>query len=86
MIEEAMATIEPRVNIALDSTTLSTIKQIANQTKQSVSKICADLIRKQIEHDEDAYYIGLIRQMGNVDKKPRISSQEMQKRLDELQD
>jgi predicted DNA-binding protein len=81
-----MATIEPRVNIALDSNTLNLIKQISSQTKQSVSKICAELIRKQIEYDEDAYYISLIEQMGDIDQKPRISSQEMQRRLDELQD
>jgi predicted DNA-binding protein len=81
-----VATIEPRVNIALDSNTLNMIKQISSQTKQSVSKICAELIRKQIEYDEDAYYISLIEQMGNIDQKPRISSQEMQRRLDELQD
>ncbi|MDR2782083.1 MAG: hypothetical protein LBB21_06580 [Holosporaceae bacterium] len=81
-----MATIEPRVNIALDSNTLNLIKQISSQTKQSVSKICAELIRKQIEYDEDAYYINLIEQMGNIDQKPRISSKEMQRRIDELLD
>jgi predicted DNA-binding protein len=81
-----MATIEPRVNIALDHVTLSTIKQLADRTKQSVSKICADLIKKQIEYDEDAYYIGLINQMGDIDQKPRISAQEMEQRLNELQD
>jgi hypothetical protein len=80
-----MATIEPRVNIALDYSTLNMIKQIAHQTKQSVSKICSDLIRKQIEYDEDAYYINLINQMGDVDQKPRISTQEMERRLNELQ-
>lgn len=81
-----MATIEPRVNIALDHHTLRMIKQIANHTKQSISKICADLIKRQIEYDEDAYYIGLIRQMGDIDQKTRISAQEMERRLDELQD
>jgi hypothetical protein len=81
-----MATTEPRVNVALDCATLSIIKQLAHQTKQSVSRICADLIRKQIEYDEDAYYLSLINQIGDIDQKPRISSQEMQRRLDELQD
>jgi hypothetical protein len=85
-MENAMATIEPRVNVALDHFTLSTIKLIANRTKQSISRICADLIKRQIEYDEDAYYINLISQMGDFDRKPRISSQEMQRRLDELQD
>jgi hypothetical protein len=81
-----MATVEPRINIALDRTTLNMIKQIANHTKRSISKICVSLIKRQIEYDEDAYYIGLIEQMGDIDKKPRISSEEMQRRLDELQD
>jgi hypothetical protein len=81
-----MATVEPRVNIALDHHTLNMIKQIAQQTKQSISKICADLIRRQIEYDEDAYYISLIRQMGDIDQKPRINAQEMERRLNELQD
>jgi hypothetical protein len=85
-MEEVMATVEPRVNIALDSSTLNMIRQISSQTKQSVSKICAELIRKQIEYDEYAYYISLIEQMGDIDQKPRISSPEMQRRLDELQD
>jgi hypothetical protein len=81
-----MATIAPRVNIALDHTTLDMIKQIANQTKQSVSKICTDLIKKQIESDEDAYYIRLINEMGNIDQKPRINADEMQQHLDAIQD
>jgi hypothetical protein len=81
-----MATIEPRVNIALDYATLNIIKRIASHTKQSISKTCAELIKKQIEYDEDAYYINLISQKGDVDQKPRISSEEMQRRLDELQD
>ncbi|MDR2598498.1 MAG: hypothetical protein LBC25_02150 [Holosporales bacterium] len=83
----AMATIEPRVNISLDYTTLRTIKQIANQTKRSVSRVCADLIKSQIEYDEDAHYIKLIDEMGdNLDKKSRISAEEMQRRLDAIQD
>jgi hypothetical protein len=86
IMENAMATIEPRVNVALDHFTLSTIKQIASRRRQSISRICADLIRKQIEDDEDAYYINLISQMGDFNQKPKISSQEMQRRLDEIQD
>ncbi|MDR1235954.1 MAG: hypothetical protein LBJ96_03015 [Holosporaceae bacterium] len=81
-----MATTEPRVNVALDCVTLDIVKQLAHQTKQSVPGICADLIRKRIEHDEDAYYLSLINQIGDIDQKPRISSQEMQRRLGELQD
>jgi hypothetical protein len=85
-MEMNMATVEPRVNIALDHATLSTIKQLADRTRQSISKICADLIKRQIEYDEDAYYIALINQMGDIDQKPRISAQEMEQRLNELQD
>ncbi|GHU17070.1 hypothetical protein FACS189472_03440 [Alphaproteobacteria bacterium] len=81
-----MATIEQRVNIALDSSTLGVIKQIAKNTKQSISKVCADFIKKRIEDDEDAYYVKLINEMENIDSKPRISSEEMRRRLDELQD
>ncbi|MDR1288970.1 MAG: hypothetical protein LBJ77_01080 [Holosporales bacterium] len=60
-----MATIEHRVNIALDRPTLSMVKRIADQTKRPFSKICADLIKRQIEYDEDAYYIKLIEEMGD---------------------
>ncbi|GHT92280.1 hypothetical protein FACS1894122_05910 [Alphaproteobacteria bacterium] len=81
-----MATIEQRVNIALDSSTLGIIKQIAKNTKQSISKVCADFIRKRIEDDEDAYYVKLINEMGNIDSKPKISSEEMHRRLNGLQD
>ncbi|GHU10639.1 hypothetical protein FACS189449_00490 [Alphaproteobacteria bacterium] len=81
-----MATIEQRVNIALDGSTLGIIKQIAKNTKQSISKVCVDFIKKRIEDDEDAYYVKLISEMENIDSRPRISSEEMHRRLDELQD
>jgi predicted DNA-binding protein len=81
-----MPTIDPRINIVLDHSTLNVIRQIAQNTKKSVSRICADFIKKQIEDDEDAYYVNLIEQMGDVESKPKISSKEMQRRLDELQD
>ena len=79
-----MATIEQRVNVALDGATLNLIKETANITNRSVSKVCADLIKKQIENDEDAYYIKLINEMGDIDAKPKISSSEMHRRLNEL--
>jgi predicted DNA-binding protein len=81
-----MATVEQRINIALDGLTLEIIKQIAKNTRQSVSKVCADFIRKHIENDEDAYYVKLINEVGDIDSKPKITAEEMQRRLNELQD
>lgn len=81
-----MATIEQRVNIALDAETLGLIKQMAKKAKTSVSKICAELIRRRIEDDEDAYYIRLINEMGDISNKKTISAEEMERRLDALQD
>ena len=81
-----MTAIEQRVNIALDESTLDIIKRVAKETKRSVSKVCADFIRRRIEDDEDAYYVKLINEMGNIDSKPKITAEEMQRRLDELQD
>lgn len=81
-----MATIEQRVNVALDAGTLDLIKQMAKKAKTSVSKICAELIRRRIEDDEDAYYIRLINEMGDISDKKTISAEEMQRRLDALQD
>jgi hypothetical protein len=81
-----MTTIEQRVNVALDGDTLSIIKEIARNTKKSVSKICADFIKRKIDDDEDAYYISLIKKMGDMESRPRISAEEMRRRLDALQD
>ena len=81
-----MATIEQRVNVALDAGTLDLIKQMAKKAKTSVSKICAELIRRRIEDDEDAYYIRLINEMGDISNKKTISAEEMERRLDALQD
>jgi hypothetical protein len=81
-----MATIEQRVNIALDGSTLDIIKGVAKQTKRSVSRVCSDFIKRRIEDDEDAYYVKLINEMGDVDSKPKITAEEMQRRLDEVQD
>ncbi len=65
--------------------TLEIIKNIAISHKESVSKVCANLIKKRIEDDEDAYYVKLINEMGDINSKPKISSEEMQRRLDALQ-
>ncbi|MDR2464449.1 MAG: hypothetical protein LBD36_02460 [Holosporales bacterium] len=81
-----MPTAEPRINVVLDRSTLSVIKQIAKNTNKSVSRICADFIKKQIDDDEDAYYVKLLEQIGDIGSKPKISSKEMYRRLDELQD
>ena len=81
-----MATIEQRVNVALDAGTLDLIKQMAKKAKTSVSKICADLIRRRIEDDEDAYYIRLINEMGDISDKKTVSLEEAKRYLDELPD
>jgi predicted DNA-binding protein len=80
-----MATIEQRVNIALDNQTLEVIKQVARNTKKSVSKVCSDFIKRRIEDDEDAYYVKLVNELGDVDSKSKINAEEMHRRLDELQ-
>jgi hypothetical protein len=83
---ELVPTVEPRINIVLDHATLGIIKQVAQNTNQSVSRVCADFIKKQIDNDEDAYYVKMLEQIGDIDNKPKINSQEMHRRLDELQD
>ncbi len=79
-----MATIEKRVNIALDSNTLSLLKEIAINTKKSVSAICAEFVKKQIEFDEDAYDIKLIKSLGEIDLNKAVSSNEARKILVEI--
>ena len=81
-----MATLEQRVNISLDKTILEIIKQIAKNKQLSVSKVCAQFIQKHIEDDEDAYYVKLINEMGDISEKTKITATEMYRRLDELQD
>ena len=81
-----MATIEQRVNIALDGFTLELVKQMARNAKTSVSKICADLIRRRIEDDEDAYYVKLINEMDDISNKKTVSLDEARKYLDALPD
>lgn len=81
-----MATIEPRVNIALDSDTLSLLREIARNTKRSISAICADFVKKQIELDEDAYDIKLIKNLGKINLDEAVSAEEARKILDVLPD
>lgn len=81
-----MATVEHRVNIALDPITLNAIKQTAKMLKTSVSKVCADLIRRRLDDDEDVYWANLINDLGDISKKKRISWEEMERKLDELPD
>ena len=81
-----MATIEPRVNIALDASTLGIIRQIAKKSKTSVSKVCADFIRRKIEDDEDAYDIRMLNEMGDISKLETVTLEEAEKYLDALPD
>lgn len=85
-IKIIMATIEPRVNIALDSDTLSLLREIARNTKRSISAICADFVKKQIELDEDAYDIKLIKNLGKINLDEAVSAEEARKILDVLPD
>lgn len=81
-----MATIEPRINIALDSNTLSLLREIAKTTKRSISAICADFVKRQIELDEDAYDIKLIKSLGEINLNEAIPAEETRKILDVLPD
>ena len=81
-----MATVEQRVNIALDYATLQLIKQMAKAAKTSVSKICSELIRRRIEDDEDAYYAKIINDIGDLSQSKTISIDDARKYLDAIQD
>ena len=81
-----MPTIEPRVNIALDSSTLDLLRDISSKTKKSVSAICADFIKRQLEWDEDAYDIQMIKSLGEIDESKAIPANEVKKMLDALPD
>ncbi len=78
-----MATTEQRVFMSLDSETLETIKKLAKKSKTSISKICAKFVAKQLEEDEDAYWMKII----NEEKKKGIEAidhDEFWQHLDEL--
>ena len=81
-----MPTIEPRVNIALDSSTLDLLRDISSKTKKSISAICADFIKRQLEWDEDAYDIQMIKSLGEIDESKAIPANEVKKILDVLPD
>ena len=81
-----MPTIEPRVNIALDSSTLDLLRDISSKTKKSVSAICADFIKRQLEWDEDAYDIQMIKSLGEIDENKAIPANEVKKMLNALPD
>lgn len=81
-----MATIEQRVNVTLDANTLKAIKKTAEVLKTSVSKVCADLIKRRLEDDEDVYWANLVNDLGDISKKKRISLEEAKRHLDELPD
>jgi predicted DNA-binding protein len=75
-----MTTAIPRINIALGADDLSYVKQLAKRYKTSISKICADLIQRQLEEDEDAYWIKLMEEE-NIDNQKTISAEEVWKTL-----
>ena len=81
-----MPTIESRVNIALDSSTLDLLRDISSKTQKSISAICADFIKRQLEWDEDAYDIQMIKSLGEIDESKAIPANEVKKMLDALPD
>ncbi len=78
-----MATTEQRVFMALDSETLETIKKLAKKSKTSISKICAKFVTKQLEEDEDAYWMKIIEKRKN---EKTISHEKMLSMLNDLPD
>ena len=78
-----MATTEQRVFMALDSETLEIIKKLAKKNKTSISKICAKFVTKQLEKDEDAYWMKIINEEKTKGIKT-IDHDELWQRLDEL--
>ena len=81
-----MTTATPRVQLTIDAETLGIIKHVALSTNRSLSKVCVDFIKNKIEDDEDAYYAKLVNDMGDINSLKTISSEEMKRRLNELQD
>lgn len=81
-----MATREPRINIALDRESHEILKLLAKKTSKSVSMLCAEFIRKQIEWDEDAYDLQYIQGLCDVDLSQTYSDEEVQRKLDALSD
>lgn len=81
-----MPAIAKRVNVGLDADTIYMLNLLVKKTKSSMSEVCANFIRRGIEEDEDAYDIKLLEEMGDIDKMETISAEEMQRRLDALQD
>jgi len=81
-----MTTATPRIQLTIDAETLGIIKQLALNTNRSLSKVCVDFIKHKIEDDEDAYYAKLVNDMGDINSLKTISSEDMERRLNALQD
>lgn len=55
-----MTTLNPRINLTLDLLTYQTIRNQAKLANTSLSNICLNYIKKQIEEDEDIYWNKII--------------------------
>jgi hypothetical protein len=69
--------------MGLDDETVAQLKFIARETKTTVSQLCAKYVKQQLEYDEDAYYMKIIGERRN---EPTMSLEELERRLNELQD
>lgn len=74
-----MATPKSRIHIALDKNTLSLLNEMSQRTQKSVSSICAELIRQQIE---DACAIQHIKSLGSIDIDSAILASNVRGMLD----
>jgi predicted DNA-binding protein len=56
ILEYAMATLNPRINITISRTAAEVLNRTAKQNKTSVSRIAGELIEWAIEEKEDIYF------------------------------
>jgi hypothetical protein len=76
---------EKRVSVPLDRQSLEALNEIAEYTQQPIGRICANMIKKQLEWDEDAYYLKMIKDEG-IDLEDTVSIEEVKRRLSAIQD
>ncbi|MCX6113327.1 MAG: hypothetical protein NTY22_08645 [Proteobacteria bacterium] len=51
-----MPTAKQRVNITLEDDLFYVLKRLADKSKQSLSSICVQMIKKSLEREEDMYF------------------------------
>jgi predicted DNA-binding protein len=67
-----------RINMGLDSDTIAQLKAVARETGTTVSQLCAKYVKQQLEDDEDAYWMKIIRERRN---EPTIAAEKVWKML-----